>query len=310
MVFAHFPRPAGLRALLAGTFNEIVQDNCLGLAAQLAYYFLLALFPALIVLVAVLGLLPIQGIMGEWLDALSRVAPPDVLQLVRHELTAVAQGGQASLLTVGIAGALWSASTAMAAIIDTLNRAYDIDDHRPWWKTRLLAIGLTLALAVFMIVAQVLLLLGPWLTHLVSGLVGVELSAAWDIARWVLTVFLVVVALGLVYHFAPDAQSEWTWVTPGAVVATTLWILASLGFRVYVTHAGNFEAMYGTLGGVVVALLWFYLSGLAILIGAEVNAELDRESPYRAELVPRSPGERPKLGAAAAHAHARRTRPA
>jgi membrane protein len=283
--------------------HEIIDDNCFGLAAQLAFYFLLALFPALIFLVAVIGALPVDGVMADWLATLSRVAPPEVLEVIRSQLAAVRAGDQASLLTIGILGAIWSSSAAMQAIITTLNAAYDLQDRRPWWKSRLLAIGLTLALAVFMVIAQGLILLGPWVADLITAQTGVPVSPVWTVLRWVLAGLLIITALDLIYHFAPDAESEFTWITPGSLTAAGLWIAASLGFRFYVVQFSDYAATYGTLGGIIVLMLWFYLSGLAILIGAEVNAEIDLSAEYRDEVHPLRRDAPARIGAAAEREH-------
>jgi membrane protein len=304
MAFLHFRMPIGPWSLTKRVFSEILEDNCLGLAAQLAFYFLLALFPALIFLVALIGLLPIDGVMSTWLAALARFAPPDVLDVVRDQFLEVRRGNQVSLLTVGFAGAVWSSSTAMTAIIGTLNTAYGLQERRPWWKCRFLAIGLTLSLAVFMVLAQALILLAPWAADLAATRTGIALGSIWDPVRWVLAVGLLVTALDVIYHFAPDAESEFTWLTPGALVAALLWFGASYGFKMYVEHVDDFAATYGTLGGVVVVMLWFYLSGLAILVGAEVNAEIDRAAEYGRELTPEAAGGRPRIGIAAERTHA------
>jgi membrane protein len=191
----------------------------------------------------------------------------------------------------------------MQAIITTLNAAYDLQDRRPWWKSRLLAIGLTLALAVFMVIAQGLILLGPWVADLITAQTGVPVSPVWTVLRWVLAGLLIITALDLIYHFAPDAESEFTWITPGSLTAAGLWIAASLGFRFYVVQFSDYAATYGTLGGIIVLMLWFYLSGLAILIGAEVNAEIDLSAEYRDEVHPLRRDAPARIGAAAEREH-------
>jgi membrane protein len=303
VAIAHVRLPVNVGELARRTVREVIDDNCFGLAAQLAFYFLLALFPALIFLVALLGLLPIEGILDGLLSELSRFAPPEVPVLLESQLREVAAGQHAGLLTLGIVGALWSSSGAMVAIIGTLNQAYDIEDQRPWWKTRLLAIGLTIAVASFTVIAQALLLLGPLAAGVISDWVGVNLSMPWLVARLVLATLAVILAIDLIYFFAPDAEAEWTWITPGAVVAALLWLTASLAFRVYLQSVADFSATYGTLAGFIVVMLWFYLSGFAILVGAELNAEIDRAAAYGVELDRHSPDDKPRIGAAAERAY-------
>lgn len=260
------------------TIREIADDNCLGLAAQLAFYFFLSLFPALLFLVALIGYLPVENVLTQLLEALDTIAPSEVLTLLRTQLDEVARGSYGSLLTLGIVGAIWSSSAAMVAIIDALNHAYDIEERRPWWKRRIVAIALTVALALFIVTSLVLVLVGPDVASLMAGWVGLgsAFSLVWAMARWLLMIFLVVLGVDLVYHFAPNRRGRWVWITPGSLVATSLWMASSFAFKFYVTNLANFNATYGAIGGVVVLLLWFYVSGLAILIGAELNGVLEQ----------------------------------
>lgn len=260
------------------TIREINDDNCLGLAAQLAFYFFLSLFPALLFLVALIGYLPVENILGELLEALGTIAPSEVVSLLRTQLDEVARGSYGSLLTLGIVGAIWSSSAAMVAIIDALNHAYDIAERRPWWKRRIVAIALTVALALFIITSLVLVLAGPDVATLMAQLVGLDsaFSLFWSLVRWPLMIFLVVLGVDLVYHFAPNRRRRWAWITPGSLLATVLWMASSFAFKFYVTNLANFNATYGAIGGVVVLLLWFYVSGLAILIGAELNGVIEQ----------------------------------
>jgi membrane protein len=303
MVFAHFRSPVPPLELARRVVRETIDDNCLGLAAELAYYFLLALFPALIFMVALLGALPLQGVLDGWLASLSPFVPEAVVTLLRDQLEEVRQGNRAGLLTLSAAGAVWSSSTAMTAIISTLNRAYDIQETRPWYRTRAIAIVLTVALVTLLILAQGLILIEPTVMAFLFGWIPGDLTGVWQALQWGLAIALIVTALDLVYHFAPDARSEFTWLTPGVVVAAALWIAASMGFRLYIRHVDDFTATYGALAGLIVVMLWFYLSGLAILVGAEVNAEIDHASEYQREVNPPSPAEKPQIGVAAERAH-------
>jgi membrane protein len=300
-MFAYFKSPVGWFELLKRTGKEIVDDNCLGLAAQLAFYFFLALFPALLFLVSLIGLLPVESAMNGLFRNLEAIAPPAVLDLLRREFDNLSSGSASGkILTFGFLGALWSSSAAMVAIIDTLNRAYDIQDSRPWWKRRLIAIQLTLALAIFIILSFSILLSGPYLTRWLQSVVGfgAPLAVIWQLLYWPLVVLLVVTAIDIVYSFAPDADTEWVWITPGSLVATTLWVLTSVGFRFYVSNFGSYNATYGVIGAVIVLLTWLYISGLSILVGAEINAEIDKAMPGRGEVVHRTTGGRRKIGPA------------
>jgi membrane protein len=275
LLFPRVPLPAS--EIVTRTVREIDHDNCLGLAAQLAFYFFLSLFPALLFLVALIGYLPVDNLLAQLLQALGTIAPSEVLALLRAQLDEVARGSYGSLLTLGILGAIWSSSAAMVAIIDALNHAYDIDERRPWWRRRIVAIVLTVALALFIVTSLVLVIVGPGVASLMAAWVGLDpaFSLVWAIGRWPLMIFLVVLGVDLVYHFAPNRRVRWMWITPGSVLATGMWMVSSFAFKWYVTNLANFNATYGAIGGVVVLLLWFYVSGLAILIGAELNGVIE-----------------------------------
>lgn len=299
-MFAYFRAPVGWRELARRTIVDTLEDGVPGLAAQLAFYFFLALFPALLFLISLLAYLPIEPAVGGMIDRLSTLLPAEALAIVRRQIDRVLQGNHGGLLTLAIAGAVWSSSTAMTAIISTLNRAYDIEEFRPWWKTRLVAVALTLALTVFVLTAFALVVGGSDLAAWIAGRLGASdlFAQAWAVGQWIVALALVVIAVDLVYHFAPNAESEWVWVTPGSLLATGLWLAASFGFRVYVQNFADYSAVYGTIGGVIILLLWFYMSGFALLIGAELNAEIDKAMPSR-DTAPQSPDRPKKIGPAA-----------
>jgi membrane protein len=277
---AYFSPTLPWRAIVQDTIREISDDNCLGLAAQLSFYFLLALFPALLFVVALIGYLPLDNPLDELLAGLSTVAPPEMVALLRSQLDEIGRGNAASLLTIGILGAIWTNSTAMVAIIDALNRAYDVGEWRVWWKRRLVAILLTLALALFLLIALMLVLIGPDVMKHLAAWFGLApaVTVAWTLLRWPVLLLCVLLALEFVYHFAPNRHSPWMWMTPGAVVAMLVWLAASFGFKFYLAHFGNYTATYGAIGGAIVTMLWFYVSGLAILVGAELNAVIEDAS--------------------------------
>jgi membrane protein len=277
VLFAYFHAPVGWTDILKRTVREIDDDNCLGLAAQLAFYFLLALFPAVLFLVALAGYLPVENALTELVVALGAVAPEELLTLLRGQLDQIAQGRHASLLTLGIIGAIWSSSAAIVAIIDALNHAYDVTEWRPWWKRRLVAIILTIVLALFTLVTLAFVLIGPTLAFRAAQWLGFAPAVAivWQLIRWPIILLSAVLGVDLVYHFAPNRAARWTWITPGALMATALWVASSFGFKFYLTNVADYAATYGTIGGVIVTMLWFYVSGLAILIGAELNGVIE-----------------------------------
>jgi membrane protein len=274
---AYFRAPIPWSQVMKRTVTEIGEDNCLGLAAQLAFYFLMALFPALLFLVALIGYMPVENLLSELLAALGTVAPHELVELLRGQLAQIAEGSRVSLLTLGIIGAIWSSSAAMVAIIDALNRAYDVAEWRPWWKRRLVAIVLTIALALFIIVSLALILVGPDMAS--RGAEWLRLAPVvalvWGLVRWPMMIFCVILGVDLVYHFAPNRRGRWVWITPGAVLATALWIVSSFAFKLYVTNFGDYTATYGAIGGAIVTMLWFYVSSIAILVGAELNGVIE-----------------------------------
>jgi membrane protein len=297
-VFAYFRAPLTWRELARRTLADTLEDDCPGLAAQLAFYFFLSVFPALLFVVSLLGYVPVETRLAGAIAQLEAFLPQEILQFLREQIDEALAGRQGGLLTVGIVGAIWSSSSAVTAIITALNRAYDIDEFRPWWKRRLVAIALTVALAVFVVVAFVFVVGGGDLAAWVADRLGFGewLARVWTIVQWMLAIVLVVAAVDLVYYVAPNADTPFVWVTPGALLATALWLLTSLGFKVYVQNFSNYTAVHGTIGAVIVLLLWFYLSGFALLVGAELNAEIDKALHPRH---PQRPGERTKIGPAA-----------
>ena len=299
-MFAYFRAPLPWSELIRRTVREIFDDNCPGLAAQLAFYLFLALFPALLFLVSLLAYLPVEATLPAMLARLDAVLPEDVLAIIRGELEKLTQGDRRSLLTFAIAGAVWSSSSALTAVISTLNRAYDIEEWRPWWKTRLIAIALSIALAVFTVAAMALVVGGRELAAVVASWLGAGLlfEQIWSYVQWAIAFLLVVFAVDLVYYFAPNADTRWVWISPGSLLATALWLVASLGFKLYLQHVSNFAVVYGAIGSVIVLLLWFYLSGFAILVGAELNSEIDAAMPTR-DAGPQGPARRKKIGPAA-----------
>jgi membrane protein len=307
-MFDSFKLPLSWGELLKRTVKESSDDDVLGLAAQLAYYFFLALFPAILFLLAVASFFPLSNVVDELVRALRPVAPADVLSFLEDQLKRISNADSGGVLTIGFLGAIWSSSAAVVAIMGSLNRAYDIEEGRPWWKVRLTAIALTLGLALLVLTSFTLIVAGPTIAaHVASSFgLGPAFEWTWSIVQWPVAFFLVSTAVGLVYYFAPDAEQDWSWITPGAAVGTFLWLIVSLVFKFYVANFADYNAAYGSVGGVIVLLLWFYISGAAILVGAEMNAEIEHASPYGKDAGEKVPGQKKKIGAAAARAYQER----
>jgi membrane protein len=219
-------------------------------------------------------------------DLVSRFAPGDVAAIAREQLRQITGTPHGGLLVLSLAGTIWSMSSGMAALIGTLNQAHHISEGRSWWRVRATAIALTLALTLFLVLSFTLAVVGPTAAeHVADSLgLGAVFTLSWQIVRWPAAFAIAVTAIATVYHFAPDVKREFVWITPGSVTATALWLVISLGFKWYVFHFGHYQKTYGAIGGVMVALLWFYFSGLAILLGAQLDATIDHASrPVRAE---------------------------
>lgn len=271
------PRHLPWRKILVGTFRKTLRDDAQGLAAQLSYYFFLSLFQLLLALVALASLFPLQSATDDVTRFLAPVAPGPMLDLIREQMVAISQRPAPGIMTVGLAATLWSASAAMGAVVSVMNRAKGLEETRPWWKVRIVSLLLTVGLSIFMLISIALVLAGPQAADLLTRWFGLGslFSWTWKIVQWPIAFALVAVAIGLIYHFAPNAKGRWRWATPGSIVATALWLLGSLGFRLYVTSVDTYEGTYGTLGGIIVVLLWFYVSGLAIVVGVELDTEIE-----------------------------------
>jgi membrane protein len=270
----------GLMELGRRLWRESLQDELLGRAAQLAYYALLALFPALIVLTALMGLLSVERFMPELMSYLRDVLPADALLMVERFLTQVAEGSGANLLSLGALGALWASSSGVTAIMDALNVVFGVkEDRRPFWRVRLIAILLTIGLAGFVILSLGLVLygstIGTWVAELMGF--GVAFTWMWNVLQWPIIIGLMLIVVTAIYHICPDRRvRRWRWLTPGSVFAVGMWLIVSLGFKAYVDNFGNYNKVYGSIAGVIVLMLWLYWSGMVLLFGGEINAEIEK----------------------------------
>ena len=301
-MLAYFETNVGWGELLRRTAKDTQADNGLGLAAQLAYYFFLALFPTLLFLIALAGVFASEGMVRQVVDMLSGAAPPDVINIIRDQLISLSQGNQGGILTFGVIAALWSSSAAMVALTDSLNRAYDVEESRPWWKQRLTAVLLTVGVALFILASFALVVFGPQLADAIAERVGLgaAFTWTWKILQWPIVFVLVVLGFGLIYYFAPDVDQDFVFLTPGSVLATVLWLFGSLAFRFYVVNFGSYNETYGAIGGIMILLLWLYISGLCVIAGAEMNAEIEHASPHGKAAGEKTPGQRTTIGARAA----------
>lgn len=278
-------------------WTEANKDRVFGRAAELSYYFLLALFPLLIFMTSAIGIIvgSDTGTRQQFFSYLARIMPPSAFQLVNDTMLEVSQASGGGKLSFGLLAALWAASNGMSAITDSLNAAYDIEEGRPWWKQRLVAITLTVALSVLIISALLLVVAGG---HIAEGIAnaygfGPAFAIAWKIIQWPIALAFMILAFALIYYFAPDLRDQkWTWLTPGAAIGVVLWVLVSLGFRLYLEFFNSYSATYGSLGAVIILMLWLYFTGAAVLIGGEINSEIENAAAETGEPEAKERGEK------------------
>jgi membrane protein len=265
-----------LRDLASRVWRELGEDEVLDRAAALSYYWIFALFPMLLFLTTMLGLVPRGGLTDQLMSYLAGTLPPDAFSMVSRVLAEVQRGAHGGLLSLSAVLTLWAASSGMSSIMNALGRVWGVADFRPWWRRQLLALGLTIGFALFVITALLLLVLGPELAAVVARAVGLgrAFTLTWNVLRWPLAVALVLVGVGLIYSLAPASRPRWRGVSPGAVVAVAGWLAASATLRLYVSRIADYNATYGSIGGAILLLLWLYVTALVLLLGAEIDAEI------------------------------------
>ena len=265
---------------LKATVQEFQRDDAMGLAAQLAFFLILALFPFILVLVSLMGLVGNPELASKVLDYFRQVMPEEAYKLIRTYTGDVISGQRPApyLFSFSILFTLWTASGAFAALINALNRAYDVQETRPFWKVRGIAILMTLGLSVLILVGVLLLIVGEPIGQAIAEIFGLgELfELVWNIVRWPVALFFLVFTVALLYYFAPDVDQPFRWITPGGLIGVLLWVIASAAFSFYVNNFGTYNKTYGSIGVVIILLLYLYISSLTILFGAELNATLVR----------------------------------
>jgi membrane protein len=270
----------GWWAALKRTVREFKDDNLTDWAAALTYYGVLAIFPALIVLVSILGLVG-ESATQPLIDELGSVAPGPAKEILTSALENLegSQGAAGVLFVVGLLAALWSASGYVGAFMRASNSIYDMEEGRPVWKTLPVRVALTLVLLVLLAITTIAVVLTGGLAEEVGNLVGLGDTAVtvWNLAKWPVLVLVVSFMFALLYWAAPNVkQPGFRWVSPGGILAVIGWLIASAAFAFYVANFGSYNKTYGALGGVVVFLVWLWISNIVILLGAEFNAELER----------------------------------
>lgn len=254
--------------------REFNDDNVADIAAMLAYYFFFALFPMLMFLVSLLAIVGGQGIGNNVIDQITRMMPASASTIVHETMKQALQSSNGAKLSFGILVTFWSASAGMTGLMAGLNTVFEVRETRSFIKSRAIALGLTIANSLIVIVGIVLLLYGGNIAdHFLAG----HLNIVWKVVQYPLAIFFLLLSYSTIYYYAPNIEHpHWAWVTPGSVVGVVLWVIASVGLRIYLHFSNSYNATYGALGGVMILLLWFYVTGLAVLIGGELNSEIEK----------------------------------
>lgn len=265
---------------LKKAFHDIMANHTMALAAGLSYYFVMSLFPLLILAAAIVSFLPIPNLFDKILYAMQTIIPADSMGLVRSILKDVITPNRGSFLTVGILGTLWSASGGFASLIEALNVAYDVPETRPFYQTRVLAVGLMLVIGILLVLGAVSMFLGPefgyWLAHKLH--LRWMFAIVWPYMRWAMSIAFTVLAVELMFYWAPNVKQRFWATLPGAAIGVGFWIVASYALGLYFQHFAHFNKTYGTLGAAVALMVWLYWSWFFILAGAEINSELLKAS--------------------------------
>jgi membrane protein len=274
---------APARVIAKNTWTAFLDDNLAGRSAELGFYFLFALFPTLVTACSILGLAARSAvhIYQNLLQYLSLVVPPSALGTVLEAFNQTTAAASSGKLTFGLVAALWSASVGFSAIQGSLNVVYRVKESRPYWKARLSAIGITFILSIVITLMLASLLAADFFArlahlHIYHHLLATCAAVGLRTVGWIITIALLSFIFALIYYFGPDVKvSQWHWLTPGGALGILGWIACSIGLRIYVHYFNNYSATYGSLGTVIILLTWFYLSGLMLLLGGEINSEIE-----------------------------------
>lgn len=269
-----------LKEILKQAGKDFFEDDMTTYASALAYQIFFSIFPFIIFLIALLGFLQLTDFFG-WLREQAQLLLPQEVMPQFNEIIDGLQDQKPGLMSFGVIIALWSASSAIRATMNALNVAYDVKEGRPAWKLYPLSILYTLGLATLVSVAAVLMVVGPQAIQWLTQYIGLEqlFVTLWTWLRWPVALFLLILIVAIVYYVAPDVEQDFRFITPGAVLAVTVWIAASVGFNIYVSKFGDYDATYGSIGTIIVLLLYFFISAAVMLFGAEINAVIEHYSP-------------------------------
>jgi len=258
-------------------------DDVYNRAYELAYNFLIAVFPLLLFLMALFGLSVSEGakLQNDLFRYFQEILPPLASDLLRQTVTEVVERSNGGKLTFGLLLALYAGSSGTTQLMSTLNVAFQVRETRSWIKVRLISMALTLVMSMLVIVASLMVLAGGFVAEFLGREIGLSaiIIAGWKVLQWIISVGFVLLACALVYYFGPDLRSRrWHWITAGSVIGVSLWLMASAALRLYLHFITSYSASYGSVGAVIILLIWFYVTGLAFLIGAEVNSVIELSS--------------------------------
>jgi membrane protein len=270
----------GVKRAFAHTYRDVVDHHTFTVSAGLSYYFVLSVFPALIFLSAIVAFVSLPDLFSHVLLLMARLLPPDTMKMVYSVLGDVLSSHRGTWLSFGMLGMIWTLSAAFDTMIEALDMAYDVKDDRPFWKSRLLAISLAVIIGALLLSALAVMVVGPrfgdWLAS------RLELSAVfvtvWPVLRWTIAICFTILAVEVLYYLAPNVKQRFAATLPGAVLSVVVWNLLSFLLGYYFRHWANFNRTYGTLGGFIAFMTWLYWTSFILLVGAELNAELAKES--------------------------------
>jgi membrane protein len=273
-------RGMGLAEILRCAAKDFMADEMPTYASALAFQMLFSLFPFLLFLIALIGFLDLQQFF-DWLQQQAALLLPAQAMDTVNAVIAQFQTERVGLFSVGILAALWTASAGVRSTMLAMNKAYDVKEGRPAWKRIPLSVFYTIGIALMLLSAAALMLVGPQVMGWLAGWVGLEqlIVILWTWLRWPLAVLLLILVVATIYYVAPDVEQRFHFITPGSVLAVLVWIAASLGFGFYVSNFANYDATYGSVGAIIVMLLYFFISAAVLLFGAEMNAVIEHRHP-------------------------------
>lgn len=287
----------GYRELAKRVYRGLDDDYLLDRASALAYNFILALFPLMLFLLAVFGMFASHSasMQSDLFAYLGQVLPPDAAKVITKTLTEVTRNAGGAKLTIGILLTLWFAAGGMSSMISGLNGVYEVRESRPFWKVRLIALGLTCAISVLIIGALVAILTGGFVANYLGSHLGLRETTviAWHFLQIALALVFVVFSFSLIYYYGPDLEEQhWYWITPGSFLGVLLWVAASFAFRGYLHFFNTYSKTYGSLGAAMILLMWLYITGFSFLIGGEMNAQIEHAAALRGHPEAKAPGEK------------------